>query len=63
MSDINESAIGEDYYENWEETLKLNGYRSLIPVREYFSTDMTEAWIMADMWINLGTIVKIEEEL
>jgi hypothetical protein len=52
----------KEYFEGWERTLEKNGYKSIIPVSDYFSRDMTEAWIMTEMWIREGLIVRIENE-
>ena len=41
----------------WNSVLEINGYVSLIPIEEYFSNDMTEAWIMLDFWVTDGIIV------
>jgi hypothetical protein len=50
----------DEYWETWERSLANHGYESLIPVREYFSRDLTEAWMMINFWIKDGVIRKKE---
>ncbi|MDR3503061.1 MAG: hypothetical protein P4L79_10830 [Legionella sp.] len=57
---MSEEFNREEYYLDWEKALERAGYKSLIPVADYFSTDLTEAHIMLDMWIREGLIVKVD---
>lgn len=46
---------------NWDKILMMNGLKSIIPTKEYFSGDDTEAWISIDFWFRQGVIVRMEE--
>jgi hypothetical protein len=47
----------EEYFQMWEQILDKNNMRSIVPVSDYFSRDMTEASLMLDFWINNYVIV------
>lgn len=47
----------EEYWKMWDEILDKNGLKSLVPVQDLLSRDMTEASLMVDMWIKLDMII------
>ena len=45
----------------WNKTLYRNNLKSIVPVEDYFSSDLTEAAIMIGFWRREGLIVSLEE--
>ncbi len=52
----------EEYWASWYRSIDKAGYKSLIPIEEYFSRDLTEACIMSKMWIDNGLLVKKDSD-
>lgn len=47
----------EEYWEMWERILDNNGLKSVVPIQDYFSRDMTQAYAMIKFWKDSGVIL------